>query len=95
MRIIENITNKRILSDNVINGFNIPFRRKFEHAGGLQDPLLGQTVQFSVMKNQIFLQISHNNRAHWIVFSIYNCKNGEVNYYNNKYAQCCKQVRVC
>ena len=32
------------------------------------------------MKNQKFVQILHNNRAHWVVISTYNCKNGEVNY---------------
>ena len=33
------------------------------------------------MKNQKFVQILHNNRAHWVTISTYNCKNGEVSYY--------------
>ena len=47
---LEDITNKRILSDNVIHGFNILCRRQFEHVAGLQDPLLDQTSQYSVIK---------------------------------------------
>ena len=34
------------------------------------------------MKNQKFLQILHNNRAHWVAISTYNCKNDEVDYYD-------------
>ena len=83
---LEDITNKRMLSHNVINGFNILCRREFEHAAGFQDPLLGQTSQYSVMKNQKFLQILDNNRAHWVVISTYNCKNPEVNYYDSLFS---------
>ena len=36
---LEDITNKRMVSDNVIHGFNILCRRQFEHVAGLQDPL--------------------------------------------------------
>ena len=83
---LEDITNKRMLSNNVIYGFNILCRRQFEHVAGLQDPLLGQTSQYSVMKNQKFVQILHNNRAHWVAISTYNCKNGEVNYYDSLFS---------
>ena len=75
-----------MLSHNVIHGFNVLCRRQFEHVVGLQDPLLGQIAQFSVIKNQKFLQISHNNRAHWIPISTCICKNGEVNYYDNLFS---------
>ena len=34
---LEDITNKRMLWDNVIHGFNILCRRQFEHIAGLQD----------------------------------------------------------
>ena len=50
---------------------------------GLQDPLLGQTSQYSVMKSQKFVQILHNNRAYWVAISTHNCKNSEVNYYDS------------
>ena len=83
---LEDITNKITLSGNVIHGFNILCRRQFEHVAGLQDPLLGQTSQYSVMKNQEFVQILRNNRAHWVAISTYNCKNGEVNYYDNLFS---------
>ena len=75
-----------MLSDNVIHGFIILCRRHFEHVVGLQYPLFGQTGQFSVMKNQKYLQISRNNRAHRVAISTYNCKNGEVNYYGNLFS---------
>ena len=67
-----------MLSDNFIHGFNILCSRQFEHVMRLQDPLLGQTAQFSVMKNQQFLQILHNNRAHWVATSTNNCKKDKV-----------------
>ena len=47
---LEDITNKRMLADNVIHGFNALCRRQLEHVSGLQDPLLSQTSQYSVMK---------------------------------------------
>ena len=75
-----------MLSDNVIRGFNILCRRQFEHVAGLQDPLIGQTSQYSIMKNQKFVQVLHNNRAHWVAFSTYNCKSGEINYYNSLFS---------
>ena len=75
-----------MLSDNVIRGFNIHCRRQFEHVAGLQDPLIGQTSQYSIIKNQKFVQILHNSRAHWVAFSTYNCKNGEVNYYDSLFS---------
>ena len=40
---LEDIKNKRMLSDNAIHGFNILCRRQFEHVAGFQDPLLGET----------------------------------------------------
>ena len=42
---LEDITNKRMLSDNVIHGFNILFRKQFEHVAGLQNPLPCQISQ--------------------------------------------------
>ena len=48
---LEDSTNKRMLSDNVIYGFNILCRRQFDVAE-LQDPLLGQISQYSAMKNK-------------------------------------------
>lgn len=46
-----------MLSHNVIRGFNILCRTQFEHAAGRHNPLLGQTSEYSVMKNQKFVQI--------------------------------------
>ena len=50
---LEDIINKRLLSDIVIHGFNILCRRQFEHVAGLQDPLPGQTSQYPVNKSEI------------------------------------------
>ena len=66
---LEDITNKRLLSDNVTHGFNILCGKQFENVAGLQDPLLGQKSQYSVMKNQKFVQILHNNGSHWVAIS--------------------------
>ena len=54
---LEDITNKRMLSDNIIHGFDVPCRRQFEHVAGHQDPLLGQTSQYLAKKSQKFAQI--------------------------------------
>ena len=90
---LEDITNKRLLSDNVIHGFNILCRRQCEHVTELQESLSGCYAKFAqmsdflllgidpVIKNQKFVQILHNNRGHWVAISTYNCKNGEVKYY--------------
>ena len=72
-----------MLSNNAIHGFNIFCRSQLEHVAGVQDRLLGQTSQYSVMKNQKFVQILHNNRAHWVATITYNYKNDEVNYYDS------------
>ena len=60
--------------------------RQFEHVEGLQDPLLGQTSQYSVMKNQKFMQTLHNSWVPWAAFSAYNCKNDEVNFYDRSFS---------
>ena len=75
---LEEIINKIRLSDNVIHGFNILYIRQFENAAGLQDLLLSQTSQYSVMKNLKFVQILHSNRTHLVAVSAYSCKNGEI-----------------
>ena len=46
-----------MLSHTVIRGFNILCRTQFEHVPGRHNPLLGQTSEYSVMKNQKFVQI--------------------------------------
>ena len=38
------------------------------------------------MKNQKFLKILYNNRAHWVAINTYNCKNGKVNYYDSLFS---------
>ena len=38
------------------------------------------------MKNQKLVQILCNNRTHWVAISTYNCKNGEVNYYDSLFS---------
>ena len=69
-----------MLADTVIHGFNILCRTHFEHVAGLRDPLLGQTAQFSVMKNQKFFMTTGLIG----LLSAHNCK--KVNYYDSLFS---------
>ena len=41
---------------------------------GLQDPVLGQTLNFNVFKSNPFVQILHDGNLHWVTISTYGCK---------------------
>ena len=67
---MKDISDSRMLSDNVVNAFQKMMEKQFPEANGLQDPILGQT----------FVQVLHDGKLHWIAISTYECNEGEVCY---------------
>ena len=77
---MKDISDSRMLSDNVVNAFQKMMEKQFPEANGLQDPILGQTLSFKVQKNKSFIQVLHDGKLHWIAISTYGCNEGEVCY---------------
>ena len=48
------------------------------HANGLQDPVLGQGLNFAICLNVLFVQILHYGNLHWVAISAYGCNPREV-----------------
>ena len=73
------ISKNRMLTDNTIQVFQEMIKSKYPTVDGLQDPVLGQTLNFKVFKSMPFVQILHDGNIHWVTISKYGCKKGEVN----------------
>ena len=67
-----------MLNDNLIQTFQQMLKIKYPNAHGLQDPLLGQALNFAVYQTIPFVQVLHDGSLHWIAISTYNCKEGEI-----------------
>ena len=74
------------LSDNHIYAANSLLRCQFPHIDGLQSPLLGDKLQFSILHSE-GVQILNCDRTHWICISTIGCKAGEVNIFDSLYTQ--------
>ena len=71
-----------ILKGNMLNNTVIQFSQSlFDGLNCLQDPLLGQHPSFKLARN-LFFQILHDGRCHWVTVSTFGCDPGEVNYYD-------------
>ena len=77
---MKDISDSRMLSDNVVNAFQKMMEKQIPEANGLQDPILGQTLSFKVQKNKPFVQVLHDGKLNWIAISGYGCNEGEVCY---------------
>ena len=66
-----------MLNDTVINELQHLLKKDYPECN-LQDPLLGQRYQFSIMGKNDFVQVLHNGNAHWIAISNIGCTEGEV-----------------
>ena len=80
---MKDISDSRMLSDNVVNVFQKMMEKQFPEANGLKDPILGQTLSFKVQKNKPFVQVLHDGKLHWIAISTYGCNESEVCYIDN------------
>ena len=77
---IDRIINQRFLKDTVIHYF----QKLVKHVNGLQDPLLGQTLNFKEYSEE-FIQLLHDGRHHWVTVSTLDCQPGEVKYYDSMF----------
>ena len=77
---LKDISDRRMLSDSVVNAFQIMMDKLFPEVNGLQNPILRQTLSFKVQKNKPFVQVLHDGKLHWIAISTYGCNEGEVCY---------------
>ena len=55
-----------------------------KHVNGLQDPLLGQKLNFREYSKE-FIQLLLDGKHHWVRIITLDCQPGEVNYYNSKF----------
>ena len=67
-----------MLNDSVINSFQQMLKSQYIHANGLQDPVLGQGINFAICRNVPFVQIVHDGNLHWVAISTCGCNPGEV-----------------
>ena len=58
------ISHNRMLNDGVINSFQHMLKSQYIHANGLQDPALGQGLNFANCRNVLFVQILHDGNLH-------------------------------
>ena len=66
-----------ILKGNMLNDTVIQFVHSlFDGINGLQNPLLGQRLSFKVARN-LFIQILHDGRCHWVTVGTFGCDTGE------------------
>ena len=70
---LSDISHNRILNGNVINSFQQMLKSQYIHANGLQDPVLGQGLNFAICRNVPFEQILHDVNLHWVAISTYGC----------------------
>ena len=68
-----------MLYDNIINAVQKMLKKQFCQANGLQEHVLGQTLNFNVNRNFPFVQVLHDGRIHWNAVSGLNCNEGEIN----------------
>ena len=74
---ISSLKHNRMLSDVVINLFQRMLKKQHPNVRGLQDTLLGNNLQFDVIKTS-FVQILYTGSHHWIAISTLGCNKGEV-----------------
>ena len=75
---LKNISNQEMLTDNAIHVFQNMIKKQNTDVNGLQDPVLGETLNFSVYQSIPFVQVLHDGRLHWVAISTYGCRLGEV-----------------
>lgn len=81
-RDLKSISDKRVLSDNVINVLQLMMKRDFNISAGLQDTIKGRKLYFKSIKPGVpFAQILHDEQNHhWVAISSYGCNEGEICY---------------
>ena len=72
------IKSNRMLSDDIINALQNMLNREYPDVKGLQDPVLGQALQFKVINESPFVQVFPTGGLHWVAISTFGCNNGEI-----------------
>ena len=54
----------------------------YPHTGGLQPPILRETLGFAIKKGE-FVQVINVHHCHWITVSTIGCPKGQVNVYDS------------
>ena len=72
------LKNNRKFSDDIINTLQNMLNRDYRDVKGLQDHVLGQALQFKVINESPFVQVSHTGGLHWLAVSTFDCNSGEI-----------------
>ena len=83
---LKRISENEMLNDTIIHVFQGIMQKQHPEINGLQDPILGQTLSFSIYRNKRFVQVLHDGRLHWICISTYHCEPGEVFYFDSLFS---------
>ncbi len=78
----QSIINGNWLCDGVIEAAQKLMKKAYPMIKGLQSPILGETLAFSIHVGE-FVQVINVSRAHWITISTIGCSTGEVNVYDS------------
>lgn len=80
------IVNKNVwLTDRHVGAACQLLKQKFPAMGGLQDPVLGSKLLFSVCKDK-FCQVLHDGGAHWLAVSNLYAPDGSIDVYDSMYS---------
>lgn len=82
---LKTISENEMLTDNVIFVMQKMMSAEYSNVNGFQDPILGQTRTFSIMKSMPFVQVLHDGRLHWIAVSTYNCPPGTIKVFDSNF----------
>ena len=74
---LNDLSHNRMLNDNIIQTFQQMLKIQYPDANGLQDPVLGQALNFAVYQTIPFVQVLHDGSLHWIVIRTYKCVEGK------------------
>ena len=74
------------LTDTVIHSAQVLIQKRYPTMRGLQDPILGQTLSFEVMREE-FEQILHSGGNHRITLSTISCPPATVMIYDSLYSK--------
>ena len=54
------------MTDKIIKALQKMLKKQFPDANGLQDPQLGQLLNYQIYQNTPFFQVVHNGLYHWL-----------------------------
>ena len=65
---LKDISENRMLNDNIVNAVQKMQKKQFTEANGLQDPVIGQGLNFQVYRSILFVQVLHDgsNKLIWL-----------------------------